>query len=88
MSSGNSGSVGSSGGSAGGGQRIKLPILTNGDTVFLMPDYPADEYTKLWLEVNGVAYYNPASFVTSGLTITWGTAFTLKTTDDLYVCYF
>jgi hypothetical protein len=88
MSSGNSGSVGSSGGSAGGGQKLQLPIPADGTTVFTMPDYPADEYSKLWLEVNGLSYYNPASFVTSGLLITWGNNFMLKTTDDLYVCYF
>lgn len=81
---------GNTGGSVGGGQKIELPIAADGQTVFTLPDFPADEFTKFWVEVNGVSYYNPASVTLSGLVLTWleAKAFKLKTTDTLVACFF
>lgn len=79
---------GFTGGSVGGGQKIEIPITANGMAVFTLPDYPADGISKFWIEVNGAAYHGPNAFTLSGLTLTWGGAFKLATTDTLFACYF
>jgi hypothetical protein len=80
----NTGSI--SGGNGGAGFKEQLPVLTNGDTVFVLSEYPADA-AKFSLMVNGVAYHSPTAFTLTGNLVTWLNLFSLETSDELYAIF-
>jgi hypothetical protein len=86
MASGGTG--GDSGGSTGGGYKYEIPVTVDGQTVFTLPDYPADPFQKFWIELNGQTLLTPYAFTLSGLTLTWLNPYQLRMSDTLYFCYF
>lgn len=66
--------------------REALVVAFNGQTLFSLGATPSAA-AQLNIEINGVAYNNPASFTLAGTTVSWLNTFTLRTTDSVYAIY-
>ena len=79
------------GGGGGGAPEVDLFTPSNGQTVFVLSQAPADP-AETSMRVNQLTYSegspNPGYFTVTGNTLTWLNQFVLDTADEVEVVFF